>query len=235
MYPALLLAPLALSEWRERDFGAALRASVAGAGTVVAINLPFALINLDGWAATYRFHSNRVGNFDSIWNLGFPSLDSGTLNLLTAGLTATAFVVALAVGWWRSRDTGVYPMLEVAAAMVAAFLLFNKVHSPQFTLWLLPFLVMTRVHIGWWIAYSVVDLAVYVGVFRWFYESLYENQDFTFFKKLMIAGVWGRALLLAALFVVFLLARTVRRGEAVATAVSHPRPIVERSEELRPA
>ncbi len=235
MYPATLLAPLALYQWRERGFGAALRCAGAGAATLILINLPFALVNFDGWAATYRFHSNRVGNFDSIWNLGFPHLDAGTLNLITGGLTATAFVVALAVGWSRSAKEGVYPFLEVGAAMVAAFLLFSKVHSPQYTLWLLPFLVMTRVHIGWWIAYSLVDLAVYVGVFRWFYDSIYRGQDFTFFKKLMIAGVWGRALLLLALFVVFLGARTVRRGEAPATSLSHPVPIVEPSEELRSA
>lgn len=235
LYPAFLLAPLALYELKERGFRPAARAALAGAGTLVLINLPFALINFDGWMATYRFHSNRVGNFDSIWNLGFSQLGADELNLVTGGLTAAGFVVALGVGWWRARSDGVYPFLEVGAALVAAFLLFSKVHSPQYTLWLLPFLVMTRVHIGWWVAYSVVDLFVYVGIFRWFYDTIYQNQDFTFFKKMMIAGVWGRAFLLLVLYVVFLQVRTLRRGEAPATAVSHPVPIVDPSEDPRPA
>lgn len=235
LYPAFLLAPLALYEIRERGLPAAVRTAAVGAATLVAINLPFALINLDGWAATYRFHSARVGNFDSIWNLGFSDLGAEALNLVSGVLTAVAFVAALAVGWRRSQRDGVYPFLEVGAALVAAFLLFSKVHSPQYTLWLLPFFVVTRVHIGWWVAYSIVDLFVYVGVFRWFYDSLYEGQDFTFFKKMMIAGVWGRAFLLLILYVVFLQVRTVRRGEAPATSVSHPVPIVEPSEELRTA
>ena len=235
LYPAFLLAPLALYELKERGLPTAVRNALVGAGTLVAINLPFVLVNFEGWSATYRFHSARVGNFDSIWNLGFSDLGAEALNLVTGGLTALAFVVALFVGWRRSQTDDVYPFLEVGAALVAAFLLLSKVHSPQYTLWLLPFLVMTRVHIGWWLAYSIVDLFVYVGVFRWFYDSIYEGQDFTFFKKMMIAGVWGRAALLLVLYVVFLRARTLRRGEAPATSVSHPVPIVGPSEDLRTA
>lgn len=235
LYPAFLLAPLALYELKERGLSAAVRNALVGAGTLIAINLPFMLVNFDGWSATYRFHSARVGNFDSIWNLGFSDLGAEALNLVTGLLTALAFIAALAVGWRRAQRDGVYPFLEVGGALVAAFLLFSKVHSPQYTLWLLPFLVMTRVHIGWWIAYSLVDLFVYVGVFRWFYDTIYENQDFTFFKKMMIAGVWGRAVLLLVLYVVFLQVRTIRRGEAPATSVSHPLPIVGASEDLRTA
>jgi hypothetical protein len=69
--------------------------------------------------------------------------------------------------------------------------------------------------VGWWVAYSVVDLAVYVGIFRWFYDFSYQGEDFTFFKKLMIAGVWGRAFLLAVLYFLFLRARAVPGGELV--------------------
>jgi uncharacterized membrane protein len=207
MFPAFLLAPLCLYVARKRGWAQAFWVGLAGVATLVAINLPFALGNLDGWWATYEFHSLRLGNFDSIWNLGFPTLTPEALNLVTGGLTAIGFVVALAIGWWRSRGDGTYPFLQVSAALVATFMLFGKVHSPQYTLWILPFFALTSVSIGWWIAYSVVDLAVYIGVFRWFYDFSYRGQDFTFFKKLMIAGVWGRALLLAALYALFLWAR----------------------------
>ncbi|MDP9067670.1 MAG: glycosyltransferase 87 family protein [Actinomycetota bacterium] len=218
LYPVFLLAPLALYAGRRRGWRGAVTVSLAGAGTLVGINLPFALANFDGWIATYRFHSLRVGNFDSIWNLGFSTLDAATLNVVTGGMTALAFLAALVVGWFRSRDGSVYPFLEVAAAMVAAFLLFSKVHSPQYTLWILPFFALTNVSIAWWVAYSLVDLGVYVGVFRWFYDFIYEGEDFTFFKKLMIAGVWSRAVLLAALFIAFLAVR--RRVEPASEEVA---------------
>lgn len=216
MYPAFFLAPLVLYVARKCGWGRAVATGAAGAATLVAINLPFAVVNFDGWIATYRFHSLRVGNFDSIWNLGFPTLDAATLNLVTGALTALGFLGALAVGWLRSNGGRAYPFLQVSAAMLVTFLLFSKVHSPQYTLWLLPFFVVTTVGIGWWVAYAVVDLAVYVGVFRWFYDISYEGQDFTFFKKLMIGGVWGRALLLAALYFVFLRTRPAP-GEALAS------------------
>jgi len=206
LYPLLLLAPLVLYVLSRSGLRRASRVAGAGVGTMVAFNLPFALINFDGWWATYEFHSNRTGNYDSIWTLGWPSLSAETLNLITLGLTAAFCLGALAWGWWK-REGSIYPFLPVAGALVAAFLLWNKVHSPQYTLWILPFFVLLRVRVGWWIAYSLVDLAVYVGVFRWFYEYLYESKDFTFFKKLMIAGVWGRAVVLLALYVVFLRAR----------------------------
>lgn len=216
LYPVFLLAPLVLYVARKRDWGQAVSVGLAGTMTLILINLPFALANFDGWIATYRFHSLRVGNFDSIWNLGFSSLGPDALNLVTGGLTALASLAALTVGWVRSRAGAAYPFLQVSAAIVAAFLLFSKVHSPQYTLWLLPFFVLTSVGIGWWIAYSVVDLAVYVGVFRWFYDFSYEGQDFTFFKKLMIGGVWGRAVLLVALYLIFLRARPAP-GEELAS------------------
>ena len=206
LYPLLLLAPLALYVLSRQGARRAALVVGAGLGTVVAINLPFALINFDGWLATYEFHSERTANYDSIWILGWPSVSAETLNLVSLSLTSIFCLAALAWGW-RRREATIYPFLPVAGALVAAFLLWNKVHSPQYTLWLLPFFVLLSVSIWWWVAYALVDLAVYVGVFRWFYEYLYESKDFTFFKKLMIAGVWGRAALLLVLFVVFLRAK----------------------------
>lgn len=233
LYPAFLLAPLVLYVARKRGWTNAARVAGCGAATLITINLPFAVANLDGWFATYEFHSQRTGNFDSIWNLGFASLEPVTLNLVTGGLTALAFVVALATGWLRSARGAAFPFIPVAAAMVAAFLLLGKVHSPQYTLWLLPFFALVAVSVRWWIAYAIVDLAVYVGVFRWFYDFLYEGRDFTFFKKLMIAGVWGRAALCLALFVVFL-----RAKDAVGDptpGLSHPVPRVSAVGEAKAA
>ena len=40
--------------------------------------------------------------------------------------------------------TGSYPWIGVSAAMLCGFLLLHKVHSPQYTLWLLPFFVLLR-------------------------------------------------------------------------------------------
>ena len=217
MYPLMFLGPLALEFLWRKDVRGAIKVVIAGAGTWLAANLPFMIANFDGWYATYGFHRQRVANFDSIWQFGWPNWTAGHTNLVTTSLLLGSFALILATSWLvGARRSGTYPFLQTSASLLAAFLLFNKVHSPQYTLWLLPFFVVLRVHVGWWLAYALADLAVYVGVFRWFYDFVYEGLDFTWAKKLLIAGVWSRAGLLAALIAVFLTAREL----------SHPVPMV---------
>jgi hypothetical protein len=118
-----------------------------------------------------------------------------------------SFAVAVAVGWWRWRRDGIYPWIGVSAAMLCGFLLLHKVHSPQYTLWLLPFFALLQVPWRWVIGYLLVDLVMGIGIFRWFYAlhsgagvGIYEG----FAAQAVSIGVWGRAALLVVLFVVFL-------------------------------
>lgn len=225
LYPAFFLAPLFFDELRRRGFGRALGAAVAGVATFALVNVPFFVAGRDGWLATYQFHERRGPNFDSIWTLWFPSdtwlgefgaLTPDRLNLVTAALTGAFFTAALAFGWWRARRDGAYPFLQVCGALLAAFLLWNKVHSPQYALWILPFFALLRVNVVWWGLYAVADAATYYGVFQWFYDRSLER-DFTAAKKSMIAGVWGRAALLLLLFALFLRSRPAGDG-----ILSHP-------------
>jgi len=223
MYPLMFLGPLALEFVWRRDLWGAVRVALVGAGTWAGINLPFALVNFEGWYATYGFHRQRTANFDSIWQLGWPHWPPAQTNLVTTALLVASFFVILTVSLYLGRRrSSTYPLLQTCGALLAAFLLFNKVHSPQYTLWLLPFFVLVRVHIGWWIAYALADLAVYVGVFRWFYDFAYQGLDFTWAKKLMIAGVWSRAALLGALILVFLSAQRAVNPPARTKTVTDP-------------
>jgi uncharacterized membrane protein len=202
-----------------------VKVALAGVGTFAFVNLPFVIINAKGWWATYAFHSRRGPNYDSIWALRFPTMTAERLNLVTGALTAAVFVIALGYGWWRARREGDYPVLQVAAAMLAGFLLWNKVHSPQYTLWILPFFALLSVNVLWWVAYTAIDLMVYIGVFRFFYESTFgaSTDDPAFIA--MKYGVYGRAALLAALIVVFLASRQADElpvADASEELVSHP-------------
>ena len=231
MYPLMFLAPVFLSLLAAGRRRTALLSGVAGIGVFAAVNLPFLVANFSGWWATYEFHRARGPNFDNIWSirdwgpLSLPTLSPGQLNFVTALLTAAGIAVALRVGWLRTKRGRDYPVVEVCAALLVAFLLWNKVHSPQYTLWLLPFFVLVRIHIGWWIAYSIVDLATYVGTFRFFFDVCSANGCVvgqpTASQHLMNAGVGLRAGLLLALFFVFLRDKPVpyRSSEPVA---SHP-------------
>ncbi|MFP5298127.1 MAG: glycosyltransferase family 87 protein [Actinomycetota bacterium] len=213
MYPIFFLGPLFLELLLSRQPKRAFQAATVGVGTLAAINLPFALINFDGWIATYTFHQDRGANFDSMWcAMKDMCLSSGwtpdQLNTITAALTGGFFIAILAASVLIARKRGTYPFVQTCGALLATFLLFNKVHSPQYTLWLLPFVVLigNRV-VAWvgWALYAVADVAVYWGIFQWF--SDYASSDFPTSEKVMLVGIWARAALLLGFVIFFVLSR----------------------------
>lgn len=117
----------------------------------------------------------------------------------------------------RRALTGTFPWIAVSAAMLCGFLLFHKVHSPQFVLWLLPFFVLLRVPAGWVVAYLLADAAMGIGFFRWMY-LINAEEPYSIYQSLaaqaVVIGVWGRAALLVGLFVAFLRAPETPREPA---------------------
>jgi uncharacterized membrane protein len=210
LWPAFFVVPLVAERLRAGDRRGAVVAGGSAVGGYAAINLPFLLVNPSGWWAPYAFQELRAADVtsNSIWFWGFPSLTTDQLNALIPVLLVTAFAAALGYGWARSADLQGFPFLQVCAAMLAAFLLLNKAHSPQFALWLLPFFVLLRLRWGWAVTYLALDAVLYVGLFRWFHD-LSRGTDFGLAKQAVVIGVWGRAVMLVPLFVAFLRARSV--------------------------
>jgi hypothetical protein len=113
----------------------------------------------------------------------------------------------------------------VSGSMLCGFMLLHKVHSPQYTLWLLPFLVLLRIPWGIVAAYLMVDLSMGIGVFKYF-AALASGVDANDEEFFVLVGVWGRALLLVVLFVMFARARLrfAQPGETDSESVTSPRP-----------
>jgi uncharacterized membrane protein len=221
LYPGAFVLPLALyvltmSRPGRLHWWGALRVALAAALTVVLVNLPFALGGYEGWRASFTFQQLRKVDLttNSIWFWGFrPDSEPDNVefqhwvNWLSPTLVLASFALAAAVGWWRWHRTGVYPWVGVSAAMLCGFLLLHKVHSPQYTLWLLPFFVLLAVPWRWVAGYLVADVVMGVGVFRWFYAMrIGPGSDISagLAAQAVTVGVWGRAILLVVLFVVFL-------------------------------
>ncbi|TSE00451.1 DUF2029 domain-containing protein [Skermania sp. ID1734] len=229
LYPGVFVLPLLLYVLTGGPGGAELprnhkgRYDVRGAGfiaiaaaaTVAAINLPFAILGYNGWRASFAFQQQREADIttNSIWYWGLRSLfgtDPGAdqsfqhaVSVISPTLVLASFALAVWLGWRRYQVTGTYPWIAVSAAMLCGFLLFHKVHSPQYTLWLLPFFVLLAVPWGAVFAYLAADIAVGVGVFLYF-NALTTNEMVGVTEHLVQFGVWGRALLLALFFVLFL-------------------------------
>ncbi|WP_425359130.1 glycosyltransferase family 87 protein [Actinoalloteichus spitiensis] len=216
---------------RRLDPAGALRVAFAAVVTVVLVNLPFMLLGFEGWRASFEFQGNRKVDLttNSIWYWGFrpwSNPDNGAfqaaMDVLSPTLMLASFALACWLGWRRFQREGTYPWIAVSAAMLCGFLLLHKVHSPQYTLWLLPFFVLMRVRWQWIAAYFVADLAMGIGIFRWYYittwglpPTIYDG----FAPQAVMIGVWGRAALLLALFFVFLNSRSTVDGEPA------PRPL----------
>jgi uncharacterized membrane protein len=202
-WPLFLVLPLLLDRLAAKDRPGATAALASFAGMFTAINLPFLLASPRGWWAPYAFQQDRAADItaNSIWFWGFPDLSTDQLNVLVPVLLLMGIAVACAVGWWRAQLEGAFPFLQVCAAVLALFMLTNKAHSPQYALWLLPFFCLVRLRWGWWVAYLAFDAVFYVGLFRWYAEQAAPSG---LPYQAVIIGVWGRAVMLALLFVVML-------------------------------
>ncbi|MCX5044920.1 glycosyltransferase 87 family protein [Aldersonia sp. NBC_00410] len=235
LYPGVFVLPLALFVLTGGLAGRDLPRSVAGrydvrgavlvvvsaVGTAVAINLPFALTGFRGWLASFTFQQQRTADIttNSIWYWGLRNLYSSdatgeaafqhTVSLASPALLVAAFALAAWLGWRRFTRTGSYPWVQVSGAMLCAFVLLHKVHSPQYSLWLIPFLVLLVVPWRLVVAFVVTDLALGVGVFRYF-NALAVGAPSDGNRLIVEFGVWGQAIVLVALYVAFLRADTRR-------------------------
>ncbi|MGV9614584.1 glycosyltransferase family 87 protein [Nocardia xishanensis] len=235
LYPGIFVLPLmiyVLTGGAERDQDDARGLDVRGAlltagaaiGTVVAVNLPFALAGYEGWRASITFQQLRQADIttNSIWYWGHHLLYGraaetsatwhGGVAIASPTLILLAFALAVWLGWKRYRATGVFPWIGVSGAMLCGFLVFHKVHSPQYTLWLIPFLVLLAMPWQMIGAYLLADAAIGIGVFRYFY-AMGSGAPFEVQEAIVQFGVWGRAILLVALF--FLFIRADLRGSGV--------------------
>lgn len=222
-YPLMFLLPLALSVRRRDgrlDRNGAGRMLVTGIGTFAAVNVPFAVLGFDGWWASFRFQWQRpiTGSTQSIWHplqslLQHPQYAElrPALMALVALCTGVGLVVPLVVGSRSAARSGVYPWLPVSAAMLCAYLLLNKVDSPQYILWVLPFLVLLPVPTPLVLTYFLADAALWFGWWRVQWADHAGRSDLVA-NVLSTGGLWVRAGVLVALFVIFLQQTVGRRA-----------------------
>jgi uncharacterized membrane protein len=209
IYPGFFLLPLLIERLVAGDRRGAAKVAGIGVGSWLAANVPFMLANVDGWWATYAFQAGRVPDLstNSIYFWGFPEWSIGTVDAFSGTVIAVSWLAALVGGYLLRHRHGGYPWIGVSAAMLFSFLAWNKVYSPQYALWVLPFLALIAVRWGWWVVYWLIDAILFIGLFRWYHDanSALAYQAATF-------GGWSKTMFLAAAAVAVLFAPLAIRG-----------------------
>lgn len=153
LYSLFLLGPLLLLCFRAgkmREFGRTAVFFVVG---WLIPNLPVMILAWDEWALFWSFNSDRTGDFGSVWYLfalnGTPieGLNAVSTSLFILGCAAIALLIVVAP--LRPR------VGQVSLLVLIAFMLTNKVYSPQYVLWLLPFVAMCRPRWRDWIIFTI--------------------------------------------------------------------------------
>ncbi|MGA4840838.1 glycosyltransferase family 87 protein [Streptomyces sp. G45] len=176
LYPALLLGPLLVLCWRAGKLWKFLLALVGTAVAWLAVNLPVMRLAPDGWAKFYSFSRERGVDFGSFWLILSQRMDDSlttdTVNKLAMALMLLACLGVAALAFTAPRRPR---FAQLAFLIVAAFILTNKVYSPQYVLWLVPLAALARPRWRDFLIWQVCEVAYFLGI--WMYLAYTTSGD----------------------------------------------------------
>ncbi|MDA3631143.1 glycosyltransferase 87 family protein [Saccharopolyspora oryzae] len=171
LYPLFFLGPLLVLAWRAGKVSEAMRAVLAAALAWLAVNVPVLVLYPDGWSEFFRLNNERPADPDSLYNAlmyftgwdGFDGvLQNGATPAVLNAVSLALFLLACAAIGWLALAAPTRPRLaQLCFLVVAAFLLTNKVWSPQYSLWLVPLAVLAIPRWRLLLAWMAVDAAVW--------------------------------------------------------------------------
>jgi hypothetical protein len=162
-FPALAAPPVVARIGRERGaaqaaIGLAIFAAAAGAIAAPSLLAPHPFTEGAAYVA-------GLTNFDSVWGLTLAALGG-------IGITGAEVIVATASGaggigmylWalWRSRGSD---LARSAALATIAILLWTRLYSPQYSLWLVPFFALGALPVRAFALLSLADVIVFATVY----------------------------------------------------------------------
>ena len=180
LWPLFVIGPLlivALRSQRMREWGSAFAGAVIAC---VAVNAPVYLQYRDNWNEFFRLNTERpidwgtlwyIGRYlDSRWNSGTPG-DQGPFQWLSDHIPtlnnvsyALFFLACAAIGGLGLLAPRRPRLAQLAFLVVAGFLIFSKVWSQQYVLWLLPLIVLARPRWGATLVWTLSEVA-YMAAF----------------------------------------------------------------------
>jgi uncharacterized membrane protein len=175
-FPIVLMLPIMIIFLRNKQISIFLKYSLTTLVSWLIINLPFVLINFDGWAYFYKFSAERglgSASFYEITSILIPAAKFNSvhfyiLNLITVVIITYFFIKLKSL-----------PNLAATSFFVMfGFILFNKQYSMQYVIWLSALAVISMAYIK----KGHRDLLIYVYVFWQASELAFQ---YSFFQKIL--------------------------------------------------
>ncbi|MFG2121732.1 glycosyltransferase family 87 protein [Streptomyces sp. NPDC048710] len=176
LYPVFLLGPLLVLCWRAgkwREFFQAV------GGAVVAwlvVNLPVMFFAFQGWSKFYTFSHDRGVDFGSFWLIWAQnSSNPPTTDFVNTAATVLVVLCFLGIAALTLTAPRRPRFAQLAFLMVAAFIVTNKVYSPQYVLWLVPLAVLARPKWRDFLIWQACEVAYFLGI--WMYLAYTTSGD----------------------------------------------------------
>ena len=213
-YPLVVLGALlvlCLRAGRLREFA---KTFAAAALAWLAVNLPVFIVARSGWATFYVFSKDRPADWGSVWHMfeyfNLPKLGDYQLGVVNE-MSAAALVVAVAAIALLALAAPRRPRLpQVCLLLLAAFLMTNKVWSPQYVIWLVPLAVLARPRLWPYLLWQLAEVGYFFGIWGYLlFDYRVTGHSFTGYQG--ISDGWYYTLLIARFLTVGLLAAYVVR------------------------
>ncbi|WP_372481858.1 glycosyltransferase family 87 protein [Streptomyces fuscigenes] len=177
LYPALILGPLIVLCWRAGKWRACGTALLGAACAWLVVNLPVMLLAPEGWKKFYTFSQVRPVDFGSFWLIisqrtGAFAGDVHPVNTYSILLMVLACAGIAALALMAPRRPR---FAQLAFLVVAAFILTNKVYSPQYVLWLVPLAALARPRWRDFLVWQACEVMYYLGI--WMYLAYTTSGD----------------------------------------------------------
>jgi uncharacterized membrane protein len=182
LYPMFFLGPLLVLCLRERKLDVWTKTAAAALVAWLAVDLPVYLWSPNAFLWFWQFNSSRGPDFGSLWlvasNYGHPATPHA-INVTTWLVFGAACLAVAALGLLAYRR----PRLpQLVFLVIVAFLLVNKVYSPQYVLWLLPLAALARPRwrdlLAWQACEVFYFFAVWMHIANFFVDS--GNRDWVY-------------------------------------------------------
>jgi uncharacterized membrane protein len=172
LYPLFLLGGLAVVWGRERRWRDLAVAIGTATVTWLVANAPAYLTGPHEWKVFWTFNAHRTADLGSVW-LVAQQMANFTATAHTINVVSWVFfgLWCAAVGALGLLAPQTPRLAQLGFLVVVGFLLVNKVYSPQYALWLLPFAVLARPRLRDQLIWQAGEIYYFASV--WWYLGTY--------------------------------------------------------------